>query len=303
MHPDAQRRRGGFRRPSINIELVRGDQSSPTDPFQISQCQKLSEQFELLVKLGEGSSAVVYRAIDRRDKHEVALKITRTDDEERVQRARDEFRLLQRIKHANIIKVLDFFTYARGAVLVQEFFDGEDLEKVITQSKDGCIVEANASRLFTQLLDAVAYLHRQGIIHRDIKAQNLLISHSLIDLRLLDFNVSKLLADGAALTMTGTRQYMPPEVLKGTSPSEASDIWACGLCFHYMLIGNLPKHAGTQVELEGSKWELLSEQCRDIVRKCLEPRQELRPNASEVIPDSWLEGKSPTNLQPLTFQF
>jgi serine/threonine protein kinase len=305
MKLDAQRRPRRFHRPSINIKLVREDQSPPADSFQIAQCQELSENFELQVKLGEGTSAVVYRAIDRRDRREVALKVVRTLEEERLENARNEFNLLQKIEHPNIIKVLDFFTYARGAVLVQEYFNGGNLEKIVMQTKDRCIAETNASRLFVQLIDAVAYLHKQGIIHRDIKAQNILISHDMIDLRLLDFNSSKLLADGAALTMVGTRQYMSPEVLKGNSPSEASDVWACGLCFHYMLVGSLPlRHGGTQVELEGPQWEQLSKQCKEVVGRCLEPREELRPDASEVIPNTWREcDEHPAHVESITFEF
>jgi serine/threonine protein kinase len=135
-----------------------------------------------------------------------------------------------------------------------------------------------------KLLDAIAYLHRHDIIHRDVKAQNILISQCLLDLRLVDFNSSKLLADGPALTMIGTRQYMPPEVLAGSSPSEAGDIWASGLCFYYMLFGCLPsKHCGAHVPFDGPKWQQLSKQSKVILRKCLEPRQDFRPTASEMM--------------------
>mmetsp|Transcript_4646 Transcript_4646/g.7544 ORF Transcript_4646/g.7544 Transcript_4646/m.7544 type:complete len:349 (+) Transcript_4646:55-1101(+) len=279
-----------FLRPSINIGLVRKQESTLADASKIAECRRLTEQFESLVKLGEGTSAVVYRAIDRREKRDVALKVSRTDEEERLQNAQDEFNLLQQIKHPNIIKALDFFTYVRGTVMVQEFFNGENLETTLMQTGDGCMAEGSARLLFIKLLDAVAYLHKQGIIHRDIKAQNVLISRSMLDLRLVDFNSSTRVADGASLTMVGTRQYMPPEVLQGNSPSEASDVWASGLCLHYMLIGNLPsKEDGIHIQLEGSKWEQLSEPCQLVVRRCLEHRQSLRPTASEVTTDSWLQ--------------
>jgi cell division control protein CDC15 len=255
------------------------------DRFKTSQCQKLSERFEGLVKLDEGSCAVVYRAIALSDRREVAVKVVRVDDEEHLQTAWKEYNLLQQINHPSIIRALDFFTYASGAVLVEEFFAGKSLDVFVQKSEKGCMTEVVARQLFSRLIDAIAYLHKQGIIHRDVKAQNILISESMTDLRLVDFNASKNLADGgASLTMTGTPEYMPPEVLKGNSPSEASDVWASGLCFHYMLIGNLPsKCDGIHVQLNGPKWDMLSKPCKDILRKCMEPRQELRPRAEEIL--------------------
>lgn len=227
----------------------------------------------------------MYRAVSLSDKRKVALKVMRIDDEERLEIARREYSLLQQLTHPNIVKAFDFFTFSCGAVLVEEFFNGKSLDKIIRDTKDGRIAEIVAQALFVHLLDAIAYLHKHGVIHRDVKAQNMLISQDMTDLRLIDFNASKRLADGGdLLTMTGTREYMPPEVLKGNSPSEASDVWASGLCFYYMLIGDLPsRRGGASVQLKGAKWELLSKSCKDIVRKCLEPRRDLRPQAEEVL--------------------
>lgn len=273
-----------FLRPALDMKLVRKGNLRLAESSEMSQCQRLSEQFDIQFKLGEGSFAVVYRARDRKHNREVALKIVRTDECDELQIAQNEYNLLQQIHHPNVIKVLDFFTYAYGAVLVQTYFSGEDLEKTITLNSDGFLAESNACQLFIQLLDALAYLHRIGIIHRDVKAQNILISSCLTDLRLTDFNSSKLLADGAALTIVGTPQYMPPEVLEGNSPSEASDVWASGLCFYYMLIGSLPKrHTGTHLKLESPKWARLSVKTEEVMLKCLAPRRDARPSASEIL--------------------
>jgi cell division control protein CDC15 len=283
MQANPRKRCTRFSRPSIDVDRVRRDSLSYLDPLKAFQRQTLLEQFEGLVKLGEGSCAVVYRAIDRREQQQVALKVTRTDDEEHLRNVQDEYDLLKLIDHPNIIKAKGFFTYIRGAVLVEEFYDGENLEQIVAKCSEGCIPEASSLHLFIQLLDAVAYLHKEGIIHRDIKAQNILISSSKTDLRLVDFNTSKHLSDGVALTMTGTRQYMPPEVLKGKSPSEGSDVWASGLCFHYMLIGDLPSKRGTHVQLEGSRWQNVSYPCKVMVQKCLEPCEDLRASANEIL--------------------
>merc|ERR1719181_1986656 len=100
--------------------------------------------------------------------------------------------------------------------------------------------EAVAQNLFNALALAVDHLHQQGIIHRDVKASNILVSDDRRELKLVDFNTAQRVLEGGALTMTGTVDYLPPEVLLGESLNEKSDVWAVGLCLHLMLSGALP---------------------------------------------------------------
>merc|ERR1711920_616925 len=160
------------------------------------------------------------------------------DDEEFFLTARKEYDLLRTIQHSNIIRALDFFVYPMGAVLVLEFFEGRSLEDTVRKSPKKHLTENQARPLFLKLMSAVAHLHAHNIIHRDVKAENILVSPALDSIRLLDFNTATATAAGA-LTMTGTIDYLPPEVLLGDSPSQTSDIWSAGLCLHLMLIGTL----------------------------------------------------------------
>jgi len=114
---------------------------------------------------------------------------------------------------------------------------GELLDRIINKEH---YTELEAAKCFMQIMDAIQYLHSQGIVHRDIKAQNLLVSASLDDLRVIDFNTARRLEEGGSLTMTGTHEWSAPEVLLGSSPSDCSDIWGTGLCLYFMLQGKLP---------------------------------------------------------------
>jgi serine/threonine protein kinase len=289
--------------PAINFQLIRQEQeSSSANPFAQAQFKKLSEKYEDFEKLGEGSCGVVYRARSRTNKQEVALKVMRMHDEERLLCAKKEYDLLVQVAHPYIVKALDFFTYAMGAVLVLEFFDGKDLQQTVKSRSNPSLTESLSRVLFMQLLQALAHLHSHGFIHRDVKPANVLVSADLMEVRLVDFNAAKDLQEGAALTMTGTMDYMPPEVLQGDSPSESSDIWGAGLCLHLMLVGQLPlRHRSIKLCLQGAAeaqfnrvdfelplWSDISLECKEVVLMCLQVCCDMRPQASEILASDWM---------------
>jgi serine/threonine protein kinase len=279
-------------------------QEQLADSFAVSDCARLSEEYEGFEKLGEGSCGVVYKVRSRADSKDVALKVMRMDDEEHLLNARNEYKLLKHITHPKVIRALDFFTYSMGAVMVLDFFDGLKLSKAVRQAPGKRFNESCARQLSVQLVSAVSHLHSCGVIHRDVKADNVLVSRDGTDLRLVDFNAAKQVADSAPLTMTGTVEYMPPEVLRGQSPSEAGDVWAIGLCLCLMLTGQLPSErralhisfdgmdvapdmVGSLVRLDGGSWKVVSEPCKEVVRDCLELCCESRPSSSDILARPW----------------
>jgi len=302
--PAAARRRPGglkFRPPPIDCSLAAVG-AAAVNPFVNSECQSISERFEVLESLGQGTTAVVYRGCERSSGRQVALKVLRIQDEELLSTARHEYELLRSVEHPNIIRALDFFTYPRGAVLVLEFFEGRSLEATVAEAPGGHFTEGVACTLFAALLRAVECLHQFGILHRDVKAANVLVSTDLADLRLIDFNTARRVLDGA-LTMTGTADYLPPEVLLGEPHTAASDVWAAGLCLRLMLAGAPPlerkrfssheafgRAVESQVEgwFDGPHLELASDQCKRVLRRCLTVDPEERPKAAELLESEWL---------------
>merc|ERR1719352_985689 len=131
-------------------------------------------------------------------------------DEELLNTAKQEIELLSSINHPNIIKGFDFLTYCKGAVMSLEYFPGPTLDIAVGNASGGVLVEDTARFLFKCLMSAVEHLHKLGIIHRDVKAQNILVSDNLDNLKLVDFNTAQRVMEGGALTLTGTVDYLPP---------------------------------------------------------------------------------------------
>lgn len=251
------------------------------------------DHYEMLEQLGRGSVATVRKAIRKKDGLVVSLKISGSKDKSALVEA--EFKILQSIKHPNIIRAFDYLETSVSSILVLEYFDGSSLEEAVHQSSLGHFPEFTARELFRALLSAVCYLHSHRIIHRDVKPSNVMVSAELSDLRLLDFNVAKRLTEGGSLTVTGTRLYFAPEVINGEPPSEANDVWGCGICVFYMLAGRLPwknlpegvfvDHP--ELKVQGSWCQALSEPCKSVIRQCLTVESHWRPPVRTIMLHEW----------------
>eukprot|EP00928_Gymnodinium_smaydae_P074462 TRINITY_DN57513_c0_g1_i1.p1 TRINITY_DN57513_c0_g1~~TRINITY_DN57513_c0_g1_i1.p1 ORF type:complete len:397 (-),score=75.68 TRINITY_DN57513_c0_g1_i1:22-1212(-) len=297
-----QRRLG--RKPGLTIDCSAATETDrATNPLLNPDCE-VSHQYDVLEELGHGSVGAVHRGRRKFDGRDVALKLMRISDEEMLGICRDEFDLLRSVQHPHIIRALDFFVHSAGAVLVLDFFDGRTLDSGVRAV--GKLSEDAAKRPFAALAGAVAHLHSVGIIHRDIKAQNVLVSHDFQDLRLVDFNTARRVCEGA-LSMTGTCDWLPPEVLLGSSPAEGSDLWGIGLCLFFMLTGSLPvklKLFGSHAEFghalashfggSPTDWDLahLSQMCKAVLIGCLKVEPDLRMRAADVLASEWLSDES-----------
>lgn len=269
---------------------------------------RLAKEFAIHEALGHGTTASVQKATRLSDGHVVALKTMRSADEEMMSLVKQEFDMLRRVEHPNIISAHDFIMLPGRAVLVMDFFDGSDLRETVASLPGGRMPEAVARPLIAKLADAVAHLHERRIVHRDIKPENILISKDLTDLRLVDFNVACDLKEGGSLTPTGDRFYAAPEVLLGDSPSELSDVWGVGLCAHLLLSGELPQGrsnarsveacAERKVSLTNESWDNVSEACKAVLRQVLALRPVDRPLLKWLVEDAWLQGAKSAPEQP-----
>lgn len=265
---------------------------------------KWIDTYQPFEQLGQGTSGVVYRARRKSDDRGVAMKITRKcdDDAESVAIAQKEFDILRNLQHPSIIKVLEFIEFPMGVALVMDFFSGSNLKCAVRKANGRRFEESIAGKIFLQLIQAIEYLHRNDIIHRDVKAQNVLVSNQLDDVRLIDFNVARSGRDGA-LTMTGTVDYMPPEVLLGESPSASSDVWAAGLCLYLMLCGKMPLERTTfqsrhafgchlsglpTVQLPSAMSGSISGECKRVLQRCLQSDPKSRAQSHELLSDQWM---------------
>lgn len=200
----------------------------------------LAERFRVIRPLGEGSAGVVYHVADlKRNSQEVALKIlTNKDafDEHTLRRFEEEIKVMQRLRHPNLIQAYDLITLEDTIAFSMELVKGLDLGKLYSKLK---LEPQEIDRIFKQLLLALHELHSNGIVHRDIKLENVLICDDGT-VKLSDLGLMKK-SDLKDLTRTGvllgTAQYMPPEYITESKFDNRGDLYACGIMLYEMLSG------------------------------------------------------------------
>jgi serine/threonine protein kinase len=204
--------------------------------------------YTLKEKLGEGGMAKVYLAEHNTLKQPVAVKLLNKEfvnNENIRKRFLSEGKNMFKMSHPNVIKVTDLIDQEDTVAIVMEYLDGETIKEYI--EKNGKLSELELKHLFDQMLDAVAYVHDQGLVHRDIKPSNFMRSKKGA-IKLLDFGIAKNTDKSSSeYTQTGTLQsmgtpmYMSPEQVKSTKDvTGQSDIYSLGVVFWQMVTGQKP---------------------------------------------------------------
>jgi hypothetical protein len=226
----------------------------------------IENKFRIDQRIGRGGMGAVYRARDVRLDRDVAIKVVRAEllgDPDARRRFRREAQLVARLQHPSIVSIFDFGTFPDGgAYLVMELVRGEDMRRVLT--REGRLPVTRATRILSNVCAAIDAAHREGVLHRDVKPENILLAGSETDVKVLDFGVAKLVAsggddrgpEGAAGTVltvegtiVGTPAYMAPERLRGEPLDARSDVFSLGVLAFEMLTGELPFGRGTLADI------------------------------------------------------
>ncbi len=205
--------------------------------------------------IGKGGMADVYRATDLITRNNVAIKICRDDvmnKEEMFQRFLYEIKIASAIQnHFNIVKIYDYGKTVDGLpYMVTEYLNGQTLRDIIDIKRNMSLYET--CYLMSQLLDGLNELHSRGIIHRDIKPQNIyLLPDNRV--KIADFGISIFVSEVSNINevnkIVGTPQYIAPEIALGKKASFLSDIYSAGITFFELLVGFVPFNGETPQEI------------------------------------------------------
>ena len=203
----------------------------------------IAERYELEELVGTGGMSSVYRAHDRLLERDVALKVLHqefTADTDYVERFRREARSVAQLSHPNIVTVIDRGEQDGRQYIVFEYVKGENLKALV--QRVGPLPEEEAVRLALQIARALGFAHDNGLVHRDVKPQNVLLNGDG-QAKVTDFGIARSL-DVGGLTQTGTvmgtSDYIAPEQARGSQVDAQSDIYSLGTVLYELLTGEVP---------------------------------------------------------------
>ena len=214
----------------------------------------ISGRYRIEAVVGTGGMAVVYRALDLQENRIVAIKVLRPEyesDMEFVRRFSREAEAAAKMSHENIVNLLDVGIEGEMRYIVMEYVDGQTLKEMIRE--EGRIHPDVALRMTIRILAAVDHAHRNGIVHRDIKPQNILVDREG-RVKVADFGIARLKTsqttqldpNGSAM---GSVHYLSPEQARGEVVSEQSDLYSVGIVLYEMLTGHVPFDGETTVSV------------------------------------------------------
>lgn len=199
--------------------------------------------YKIIQALGEGGVGMVYKGIDTMLDREVAIKVLRPELASQtsiVERFRSEAVTLAKLSHPNIATLYSLFRDGQDLLMVLEFLKGETLDH--TLYRRGRILTEEAIPIFCQGLEGINYAHKLGIVHRDIKPGNMMLTEEGT-LKVLDFGIARLLGSNRMTrvgNVIGTLEYMSPEQVRGHETDARSDVYGMGIMLYEMLTGRLP---------------------------------------------------------------
>jgi len=270
--------------------------SSSTGSLELGK-RDFHSQYMVKEQLGKGGFGVVYAAVRRSDGIEVAVKEVSKD--ERVVVGPNsiplEVALMQQVQDVpGVIKFIDYFDMQHCFYIVMERFNSKDLFDFISEA--GPLPEGLAKDIFRQLLVTLVTCHHKGIVHRDIKDENILIDVNTLKIKLIDFGSGTFLEDRVYHEFQGTRVYSPPEWINyRLYRPEGLTVWSLGILLYDMVCGDVPFECDAQISRANLTWfpQLkLSEEVKSLITGCLTVHPEERLDLAMVAAHPWLSGKA-----------
>lgn len=261
----------------------------------------LGNRYEIIRKIGDGGMAFVYEAKDKLLNRTVAVKVLRpefVDDEEFLKKFKREAEAVASLSHPNIVNVYDVGEEGKVHYIVMEYIDGQNLKDII--KNEGTLDEYTALDITKQIAMALSVAHKKGIVHRDIKPHNILISNEGRIVKVADFGIAKAVSNSTMTnigSIIGSVHYFSPEQAKGNSVNATADLYSLGIVLYEMIIGRVPfrgdspisialQHINEDVEFTSEEKINIPQSVRTIIKKLTEKSSENRyQSAEELIED------------------
>ncbi|CEN76663.1 serine/threonine-protein kinase and phosphatase [[Clostridium] sordellii] len=261
----------------------------------------LGNRYEIIKKIGDGGMAFVYEARDKLLNRTVAIKVLRpefVDDEEFLSKFKREAEAVASLSHPNIVNVYDVGEDGKVHYIVMELIEGQNLKDII--KNEGTLDEYTALDITKQIAKALGAAHKKGIIHRDIKPHNILISNEGRIVKVADFGIAKAVSS-STMTSTGSVigsvHYFSPEQAKGKFVGKTTDLYSLGIVLYEMIIGRVPfrgdspisialQHINDEIEFTQEEKVAIPQSVRNIIKKLTSKASADRyQSADEIIED------------------
>ena len=264
---------------------------------ELSTGSTFAARYQVIEELGHGGMGRVYKVFDTDIKEKIALKLLRPEialDKETVERFSNELKLARKISQRNVCRMFDLGKAEGTTFITMEFVPGEDLKKFIR--KTGQLGAGRTVSIAKQICEGLAEAHHLGVVHRDLKPQNIMVDEDG-NARIMDFGIARSLR-GKGITgagvMIGTPEYMSPEQVEGKDVDQRSDIYSLGVILFEMVTGHVPFEGDTpftigmkhKSERPRNPRELNSQLPEDLSRvilRCLEKDKVKRYQTAEEL--------------------
>ena len=320
-----------------------GTQLLPSKEIPISQMETLqvakneltigsrfAERYQIIEELGKGGMGKVYKVLDKDVDEKIAIKLLKPEiasEEKIIERFQNELKLARKITHKNVCRMYDLNKFEGTPYITMEYVSGEDLKSSIKRM--GPLSAGKAIFITKQICEGLIEAHKLGVVHRDLKPQNIMIDKAG-NAHIMDFGIARSLKAKGLTTagmMIGTPDYMSPEQVEAKDVDQRSDIYSLGVIVYEILTGRVPFEGDSalsialkhKTEIPKNPREIneqVPEELSRVILKCMEKNREKRyqeveellselSDIEESIPttDGVLPKKKPTTSREITARF